>query len=152
MINVRSGPATATTSLGMLNANTTVTITGRNELNTWVQIEYPAGADGKGWVAAAYLNTPNLSGLPYYDNDGNPVNVPSQGGNSGQTVTPTPYNEAPEDNDSAQAPAVRQVFSPDGTAVLTYFALQEASGMSRGKALAVFVVAVTCGCGVVPVA
>jgi uncharacterized protein YraI len=121
MINVRSGPASANSSLGMLDPNTTVTITGRNQQNTWVQIEYPSGANGKGWVAAAYLNNPNLTGLPYYDNDGNPVSVPGQGNGSGQnTTTPTPYSEAPEDNDSAQSPAVRQVFSPDGASVLTY--------------------------------
>jgi len=59
-INVRAGPATANDSLGLLEANTTVTLTGRNEINTWVLIDFPAGPDGKGWVAALYLKDPNL--------------------------------------------------------------------------------------------
>lgn len=120
-INVRSGPATANTSLGMLDPNTTVTLTGRNQMNTWVQIEYPAGSEGKGWVAALYLDNPDLTGLPYFDNDGKLVYAPTQGVDSGQpTATPTTYSDAPDDNDSVAAPAVRQVFSPDAASVLTY--------------------------------
>jgi len=120
-INVRSGPASANTSLGMLDPNTTVTITGRNEMNTWVQIDYPAGPDGKGWVAASFLSSPNLAGLPYYDNDGKLVYAPTQNPNAGQpSPTPTTYPDAAEDKDSADAPAVRQIFSPDAASVLTY--------------------------------
>jgi uncharacterized protein YraI len=69
-INVRSGPATAYSSLGLIEANTTVTLTGRNEINTWVQIEFADGPDGKGWVAAVYLDPADLKGLAYYGNDG----------------------------------------------------------------------------------
>ncbi len=120
-INVRSGPATANTSLGMLDPNTTVTLTGRNEINTWVQIEYPAGPDGKGWVAALYLKDPNLNGLPYYDNQGKLIYAPTQGVDPGQpTLTPTPLAEAAPDGDSEEAPAVHQIFSPDAASVLTY--------------------------------
>ncbi len=120
-INVRSGPATANESLGMLEPNTTVALTGRNEIDTWVQIEFPAGSDGRGWVAALYLNDPNLNGLPYYDNQGKLIYAPTQDIDPGQpTLTPTALSAAAPDNDSAQAPAVRQVFSPDAAGVLTY--------------------------------
>lgn len=120
-LNVRSGPASSNASLGMLDANTAVSLTGRNENNTWVQIDYPAGPDGKGWVAASYLQSPDLTGLPYYDNDGKLVYAPTLVANPGQpTPTATPYAAAAEDNDSETSPAVQQVFAPDGAGQLIY--------------------------------
>jgi len=120
-INVRAGPATANDSLGMIDANTTVTLTGRNEINTWVQIEFPGGPDDKGWVAALYLKEPNLNGLPYYDNQGKLIYAPPDVADPGQpTLTQTPLAPAVPDIDSTDAPAVRQTFSPDGASSLTY--------------------------------
>jgi hypothetical protein len=105
----------------MIEANTTVTLTGRNEINTWVQIEFANGPDGKGWVAALYLQDANLQGLPYYDNNGKLIYAPTPDANPGQpTPTPTDYVDAAPDNDSETQPGVRQTLSPDGARALIY--------------------------------
>lgn len=120
-INVRSGPATAFDSLGMIEANTKVTLTGRNEINNWVQIEFASSPDGKGWVAALYLKDADLRGLPYYDNTGKQISGSTPNLNPGQpTSTPTGYAPAALDNDSAAQPGVRQTLSSDGAGVLIY--------------------------------
>ena len=51
-LNVRKGPGTAFDSLGTLNPKDAVTLTGKDSSSTWLQIDYSAGSDGKGWVAA----------------------------------------------------------------------------------------------------
>lgn len=121
-INVRSGPATSFDSLGMIEAETKVTLTGRNEINNWVQIEFTGGPDGKGWVAALYLKDADLRGLPYYGNDGKLVSPGATANpNPGQpTPTPTGYSPAALDNDSATQPGARQTLSSDGTGALIY--------------------------------
>ncbi len=52
-VNVRSGPGTDYEVLGMIQPDTVLALTGKNETAAWLQIEYAAGADGKGWVTAA---------------------------------------------------------------------------------------------------
>jgi uncharacterized protein YraI len=122
-INARSGPASAFESKGLLEANTTVVMTGRNEINTWVQIEYPADSEERAWVAAAYLSYEGfLDSLPAFDNEGKPVQKAAPGGVA--TVLPTTapggYQPAVEDLDSAENPAVRLSFSPSGTRKIIY--------------------------------
>lgn len=120
-INVRSGPASAFSSLGLVDANTKVVLTGRNEINTWVQIEYPSGPDGRGWVAALYLQDSDLNGLPYYDNDGKLIFAPTPNANPGQpSQTPTPFLDAAPDGDSEEKPAVNEVLSSAGTGTIIY--------------------------------
>lgn len=120
-IFVRLGPGQAYESLGQLNAGTVVTLTGRNQTNVWVQIEYPGGPEGKAWVAGAYLVDANLSGLPYYDNQGQLVFAPTAALNPGQpTPSPTAFSAAALDGDSEQNPAIRQVFSPSEARELTF--------------------------------
>jgi uncharacterized protein YraI len=76
-INVRSGPASSFASLGMLNQNERVVITARTLNGLWLQIEYPSAPEGKGWVAAAYINLNNsINKLPYFDNQGTPLPQP----------------------------------------------------------------------------
>lgn len=76
-INVRSGPASSFASLGMLNQNERVVITGRTLNGLWLQIEYLSASDGKGWVAAAYITlNSNITKLPYFDNQGTPIPQP----------------------------------------------------------------------------
>ncbi len=120
-INVRSGPASTFESLGMIEAGKVVVLTGRNEINTWYRIEYPIGTEQVGWVAAAYVDAPNLQGLPYYDNQGSLVYAPGEGGAPGQpTLTPTSFSPAAGDGDSEQNPAVRLEFSPSGAESFSY--------------------------------
>jgi uncharacterized protein YraI len=77
-INVRGGPAQTFDSLGLLNPGDSVQITGRNLIGNWLQIEYPAGALTRGWVATDYIDYTgiDLSKLPYFDNDGKPLPAP----------------------------------------------------------------------------
>lgn len=120
-INVRSGPASAFESLGMIEAGKVVILTGRNQINTWYRIHYPIGSQEIGWVAAAYVEGANLRGLPYYDNQGNLVHAPGQDGSPGQpTLTPTSFSPAAGDGDSEQNPAVRLEFSPSGAESYSY--------------------------------
>ncbi len=120
-INVRSGPASAFDSLGMIEAGKVVVLTGRNEINTWYRIEYPIGTEQVGWVAAAYVDALNLQGLPYYDNQGNLVYAPGEGSAPGQpTLTSTAFSPAAGDGDSEQNPAVRLEFSPSGVESFSY--------------------------------
>ena len=120
-IFVRRGPGGAYESLGQLNAGTVVNLTGRNQTNVWVQIEYPGGPEGKAWVAGAYLSDADLSGLPYYDNQGQLVFAPTAVLNPGQpTPSPTAFSAAALDGDTEQNPAIRQVFSPSTARELTF--------------------------------
>jgi uncharacterized protein YgiM (DUF1202 family) len=120
-IFVRAGPGQTYDSLGTVNAGTIVTLTGRNENNVWVQIQFDGGLDGIGWVAAAYLEGADLRGLPYFDNQGKLIFAPTAVSNPGQpTVTATAFSAAAADGDSEQNPAVRLKFSPDGAGELTF--------------------------------
>jgi len=56
-LNVRTGPGTVYPRIGQLEEGTEVEITGRNEDSTWWQITYEAGEEGRGWVAAKYIQT-----------------------------------------------------------------------------------------------
>ncbi|PWH12574.1 MAG: hypothetical protein DDG60_12350 [Anaerolineae bacterium] len=120
-INVRTGPASTFPSLGLIEAGKVVILNGRNQTNTWYRIYYPVGSQETGWVAAAYVDAPNLQGLPYYDNEGNLVYAPDQGNAPGQpTLTPTTFSPAAGDGDSEQNPAVRMEFSPAGAELFSY--------------------------------
>jgi uncharacterized protein YraI len=76
-INVRNGPASSFESLGMLNPNERVFITGRTLNGVWLQIEYVSAPGGRGWVAAAYVTlNSDISKVPYFDNQGTPMPQP----------------------------------------------------------------------------
>jgi uncharacterized protein YraI len=73
-INVRTGPASSFQSLGLLNPNDVVILTGRTLNGVWYQIEYASGPDGHAWVAAEYIQVNgDVSQLPYFDNEGKPL-------------------------------------------------------------------------------
>ena len=117
-VNVRSGPGTENNTVGILNSKDVVTLTGKDPSSGWFQIQYANGAEGKGWVNAAYVQATGVDTLPIVGGTGEvlgtgtPTNVPS-------TITPT-LIAAPQDNDSAQSPAVSVTFSPYGTRSLIY--------------------------------
>lgn len=117
-INARRGPAASFESLGLLEANTPVTLTGINQIGTWYQIEYAGGENGRAWVANAYLKIEGQpAGLPIFDTQGNPLDNAA-----GTTPTPPPaaYSAAPEDVDSAENPALRLSFAPSGPRLIAY--------------------------------
>jgi uncharacterized protein YraI len=121
-INVRSGPVSSFDSIGLLEPNTTVHLTGRNLINTWAQIEYPSDSDQRGWVAVAYLSYDGfLDSLPIFDNDGKAIVQEVQGiATTLPTTSPGSYDPAVEDIDSAENPAVRVSFTTAGTRSIIY--------------------------------
>jgi uncharacterized protein YraI len=74
LANVRVGPGAGYSIIGSIEAGAVVTVTGRINENGWVQIEYPSGLDGRGWVVTdlVYMNT-EFAGLPFYNLMGTPV-------------------------------------------------------------------------------
>jgi len=64
-LNVRTGPGTAYPVMGELSMGDSVEVLGRNAGGDWVEIIYPAGAEGRGWIAAAYTDlTGSLAAVP----------------------------------------------------------------------------------------
>ncbi len=111
-------PVRGLNSLGTLNPGDVLMLTGRDSSSTWLQMQYSAGPNGRGWVAAEYVDAPSLDGLPVIAEagqeavTGTPAAIPA-------TPTPTAL-PAPDDGDSADAPGVSVRFSPTGTGALLY--------------------------------
>lgn len=117
-LNIRSGPGTGFNSLGILNANDVVNLTGKNRDGSWLQIEFSDGPDGKGWVNAAFVRTDDAGSLPIVSDSGEvvgtgtPMDIP---------LPPTPtLAPAPMDFDSADAPSKTILFERVGTQTLIY--------------------------------
>jgi uncharacterized protein YgiM (DUF1202 family) len=120
-INVRAGPGTDFNTLGTLDSGETITLTGKNDSATWLQIYFPGGPDDRAWVSAGFVTVDDTSSLPVLNNEGTPV---AGGGTqtsptSGPTPTPTP-GPAASDGDSPQAPALSVNFSPDSSRLFAY--------------------------------
>jgi len=117
-LNIRSGPGIDFNSIGTLNPQDVVSLTGKDANDAWLQIEFTAGPEGKGWVNAAFVQAKDVDKLPIVTDSGvvlgtgTPVNTPPP-----PTPTVVP---APMDNDSAQAPAVNVTFSATGTRSIQY--------------------------------
>jgi hypothetical protein len=118
-LNVRSGPGLAFDSLGLLEPNAEVSLTGKNASASWLQIDYPAGKSGHGWVTAQYIQT-NAADLPVLDDYGTPV-AKGTGGLTPVPLIPTPsVGPAYDDGDSPTHPSVRETFSISGTRQFIY--------------------------------
>jgi uncharacterized protein YraI len=117
-LNVRSGPGTDFNSLGTLNPQDVVKLTGKDPNGAWLQIDFATGPEGKGWVNAAFVQATGAENLPIITETGLIV------GTGTPTVIPfTPTATllpAMEDRDSIQAPAVNVTFSTLGTQALQY--------------------------------
>jgi hypothetical protein len=53
--NLRRGPGTQFELVATLNANETAVAIGRNSAGDWVQVENPAGPDGKAWLLSSLV-------------------------------------------------------------------------------------------------
>ncbi len=119
-LNVRSGPGTDYNVLGMIQPDTVMLLTGKNENATWLQIEYAGGPGGRGWVTAAYVQANDTASLPLLNASGTPV-TPGTAEATSIPVTPTPtIAPASADGDSSAAPAARVTFSPSGLRQFSY--------------------------------
>lgn len=64
-LNVRDQPTTRGKLLGVLKKDDTVTLVGRTEDKTWLQINYPLGEQTTAWVIAERIDTTaNVDALP----------------------------------------------------------------------------------------
>ena len=95
-INVRNGPAVSFDSLGVLNPKDVVFLSGRDASGAWIQIEFASSPDGKGWVAAEFLQADGFDALPVVAGEVTTAEAPPEATASVRT--------APEDGDSMQAP------------------------------------------------
>jgi uncharacterized protein YraI len=117
-INVRSGPGTDFNSLGTLNPQDVVSLTGKDPNGAWLQIDFPAGPEGKGWINTAFVQAQGVENLPIIAESGavvgtgTPTSVPS-------TPTPT-LLPARQDHDSDDTPLVSVTFDPVNTQTFIY--------------------------------
>jgi uncharacterized protein YraI len=117
-LNVRSGPGTDFNSLGTLNPQDVVSLTGKDANSTWLQIDFAAGPEGKGWVNAAFVQAQGAENLPIVAESGLVVG----------TGTPTAFPPTPtstlvpawEDHDSSDSPIASVIFEPAGTQTFIY--------------------------------
>ena len=117
-LNIRSGPGTGFNSIGTLNPRDVVTLTGRDSSGAWLQIEFAAGPDGRGWINAAFAQATGVENLPIITEAGLVVGTGTPTG-----IPPTPTATllpARDDGDSAEDPAVSMVLSASGTRSFQY--------------------------------
>jgi uncharacterized protein YraI len=68
LAKVRVGPGIGYMEMGLLNPGTVIVLTGRIEGNAWLQIEYPSGLDGRGWVLGELVKFEGeYAGLPFFN-------------------------------------------------------------------------------------
>jgi uncharacterized protein YraI len=73
LARVRVGPGVGYMEMGLLQPGTVIVLTGRVEGNVWLQIEYPSGLDGRGWVLSELIKFEGeYAGLPFF----NPLATP----------------------------------------------------------------------------
>ena len=117
-INVRSGPGTDFNSLGTLNPQDVVNLTGKDPNGAWLQIEFAAGPEGQGWINAAFVRAQGVENLPIIAESGQivgtgtPTAIPA-------TATPTVIS-AWQDGDSSDSPIASVIFDPTGTQSFMY--------------------------------
>jgi len=88
--NVRVGPGVGYMEMGSLPPGTVVVVTGRINGNGWLQIEYPSGIDGRGWVLADLVKFDGeYAGLPFFNALATPVDKESLSGEPAATDTPS---------------------------------------------------------------
>lgn len=63
-VNVRSGPGTSYATLGLLNAGEKVQIISKDSQGSWYQILYSSAPQGRGWVAAQYVQVAAGTEIP----------------------------------------------------------------------------------------
>lgn len=117
-LNVRSGPGTNFNSLGILNTNDVVMLTGRNRDGSWLQIEFAGGPEGRGWVSAGFMQADDTEGLPIVSEAGEVLGI---GTPMDTPPPPTPtIVPAPLDSDSTNRPIKTILFERAGTRTLIY--------------------------------
>jgi uncharacterized protein YraI len=117
-LNIRSGPGTSFNSLGILNANDVVSLTGKNSGGSWLQIEFAEGPEGKGWINAAFVRADGVDGLPIVSDIGEVIGT---GTPANTALPPTPtIVPASMDFDSPESPIKTVILEDAGTSTILY--------------------------------
>jgi len=118
LAKVRVGPGLGYQDMGTLNIGTVVTITGRVADNSWLQIGYPSGPQGHGWISADLVQPGyTVGGLPFYNGLATPISdAEAKGGGSGGQATADPNSTA--------APAITATPKPAGPTGVVIIASQ----------------------------
>ena len=95
LAKVRVGPGIGYMEIGLLNPGTVIVLTGRIEGNAWIQIEYPSGLDGRGWVLQELVQFDGeFAGLPFYNLLATPVEKDESSSSDEPVATEAPVEEA----------------------------------------------------------
>ena len=93
-LNIRTGPGTVYPRVGSLAAGQSIEVVGRDQSGNWLQVLYPSGPDGKGWLSAAaeYGSATNSNNLPVVVTPPPPTatSLPVQSNTPTSTPTQTP--------------------------------------------------------------
>ena len=117
-LNIRSGPGTSFNSLGILNVNDVVLLTGKNENGTWLQIDLPPGPNGKGWINSEFVKANDVDSLPVISDSGEVIGT---GTPADTPLPPTPtLVPAPMDFDSPDNPIKTVLLGGVGTHTALY--------------------------------
>jgi hypothetical protein len=103
-MNVRGGPGTNYNIIGAATAGEVFKILGKNDDSTWFQIEFPAAADGLGWI---------FGPLVQVNGDTGPIAIAQAPPPPPPPPTPTP-EPAPAEPPPAPEPVKQYQFTPDG--------------------------------------
>ena len=105
LAKVRVGPGLGYMEMGLLNVGTVVVVTGRIKGNAWLQIEYPSGLDGRGWVLAELVKFEgDFAGMPFFnqlatnipkEDEEQPVATETLSADVTPVDTPIPFTETP---------------------------------------------------------
>lgn len=82
-VNVRSGPSTAFTSLGVAPLGAQLELVGRSVDGNWWVTPIAGAPNGRGWVSASFVDAFNVNALPVIGAPPLPTPIPA-------TATPTP--------------------------------------------------------------
>jgi hypothetical protein len=78
VLNVRKGPGTNYPVIGQLQQNDVVEIVGKNADGSWLQIVYPTGTIGRGWISAFYAQVSgSLASIPVVEAPPPPTPTPA---------------------------------------------------------------------------
>ena len=136
LAKVRAGPGTVYDEIGRLGAGETVPAIGRSQYNDWIQIEFPLGAGGVGWVYTALVEVrgATLESLPV-------AAAPPTA-----TLPPTPAGQTIGATAPIQSPTRLPTFTPAPAVEIPAFENSTSGG--RGFPPALFILALF-GLGVV---
>lgn len=77
VLNIRRGPGTNYPVTGQLQQNDEVEIVGKNADSSWLQIVYPTGTIGRGWISASYAQVSgSLASIPVVEPPPLPTSTP----------------------------------------------------------------------------